>query len=1079
MNNLIRWLSLGLVITLGFLLGILGFFLWDKIPTPLERINWSQEAQWISTPQPSYRIYARNSFELPDTVQSGWLKLSADNNFVLYINGQQITREIGIGSSSLGLARRLSVPFQNINDIQEYKVATSNLDLAYPNNWKLTVYVDLTKYLLPGKNTIAIEVQKARQNPRMVVEGVVYPVAAGEPIKITTGAAQWKVSTLSENRQNLRWFDRDFEDQGWSEPKVIGPVKEVTYSRLSEHLFDLPLQGYWITGDKSLEGEVLLRGNWEVPQKRKRAFIRFAGDGQYALLINDSLVKRFTNTKNNELQMYEVTNFLKTGRNTLAVRLGRPLSPESQVLEFFLDGWVETEGNSIVAGIYTDNTWTNWKGETNGKPAIIVRSLNPQDFDRQFGGNAYLLNYPDFLWHQSLWQIAGILFALAYTWVLGRFLFGRQNTWWHSLGVGIGVMLPGILFLIGISLLKHRYAESELGLLFYQPQSNYLILLGFIGIVVLTILWSRINLPNSDLARSSNWGLWFILGLIAIFGIAFTPFPLLGKVILLLGLGITLLPLLSVQIRSNLQQRWAYISTTLPTLSERFFVILIVGVGFILRVYNLDSTPRDSDENTSLDTVIGILHTGAPEATSKVWYTRGPAYHYLLALWLRIVGYSSFNARLLSVIVGTATLVIFYIFARKITGKVWLALVLMAILAIDPWELMNSRNIRFYQNLQFFTLLAFWSFFKGFIDTRNRGYQYLFFISLICAQLTQELSIVLLPCFLIIWFYRPLSLSINWQILLCGLISIAIYLYDGVFFLIKLTPLLALSNGTSTPLEFHVLDITNYTANLFVGDSRMYTLYSFFFILGFFYFLKQRRTDIIFLFSCVIIQVIFVTLLIVPNSPRYVYYIYPIFIMLSVYSAVCILNSLGNQLETAIQNILPLRRVSLVFLSLLLMFNIEPVRVLSSYQDVLSRDNNQIFEYIRTHLRTEDVVVANLPSPAAISLGKLDYYLPSAEYLGFDVVYMHQGRLIERNAGGVAINSLDKIQQILEKSHRIWIQIDDNQPPDHPKMLEIYDYVRNLGQPVIETYGVKLRLWERDEGLFPRVPNEGKDLGVY
>ena len=127
----------------------------------------------------------------------------------------------------------------------------------------------------------------------------------------------------------------------------------------------------------------------------------------------------------------------------------------------------------------------------------------------------------------------------------------------------------------------------------------------------------------------------------------------------------------------------------------------IVTVGFALRAYDLDFIDLDADENTSFDAIVGILRTGAPEPASGIWYTRGPFYHYMVALWLRLLGDAAVNARFLSVVWGTATLVLVFIFARQITGKVWIALIVTAIMAIDPWEIWYSRYIRFYQLVNF------------------------------------------------------------------------------------------------------------------------------------------------------------------------------------------------------------------------------------------------------------------------------------------------------------------------------------------------------------------------------------------
>lgn len=308
---------------------------------------------------------------------------------------------------------------------------------------------------------------------------------------------------------------------------------------------------------------------------RQRAFVRVSGDGEYALLLNGRLMNQFGANDGDELHLYEVTNLLKSGSNTLAVRLARPLDPDwstkrngaltpNGALGFFLDGWVETNRGEITATIATDNTWTalpqpvlGWaEGLGQGQPATVLESPVPQAFKRTFEGDAYLLDYPSFLWHQSLWQLGATGIVAIAAWSLGRFWLGRRR-WWDSVTAGTGLLLPGTLFLIGIGLLKHRYAESERGLLFAQSQSSTLVFLGFVGIGVLMLLWSQMRrrqAPQNSLVenlsaarsveafpatslqtslRSQNqnrsgleicppWALWFLLGLVLFIGWSLT-----------------------------------------------------------------------------------------------------------------------------------------------------------------------------------------------------------------------------------------------------------------------------------------------------------------------------------------------------------------------------------------------------------------------------------------------------------------------------------------------------------------------------------------------------------------------------
>ncbi len=1081
MNRLERWLPLGLLLTLGLLLGMLGFSLWEKIPSPVERVIWSQQAQWIAPQTPTYRFYARHTFYLPDRAQAGWVAVSADNDFTLYVNGWRVARENSALNSSLGLNAGVKIPpFQDFNDSNRYRIQAANYLLASSQDWKLTTYVDLTSYLRPGKNVIGLEIQKGQTNPRLVVEGAVYPIADGKPILITTGVASWQVANLSETYRSLQWFDVDFSDVNWLEAKMLGSVKEATYSRLSKNLFDRPLQGNWITGNHSSKGEVWLTGVWRMPKTQiSHAYIRFAGRGEYSLLLNGALVNHYKAEDGKQLHLLEVTKLLQPDNNILALRLAHPLEAglTNGSVDFFLDGWAETEKGEIIGAIATDNTWKTltepvpgWvEGAGSGKPATLLGLPQPQEFQRSFEGNAYLLNYPQYLWRQSIWQFLAIAFALVYAFILGFWLRYRDS-WWDSLSAGAAILSPGTLFLIGIGLLKHRYAEAEIGLLFAQPKSNYLILLGFVSIVLLTLLLSQIKSRLETFPRGS---LWFFLGLVAFIGLGLVAGANVALILLFIGgiIGIT-------QIRQpTLIQNWLT-QTWESRRGQWLLLILIVSIGFGLRVYHLDFMDLDTDENTSFDATRGILRTGAPISTSGIWYTRGPFFHYLLAFWLRLVGDSIVNAKYLSVFVGTATLILVYIFAHKVTGKVWIALLVTAALAINPWEIWYSRYIRFYQLLQFLTILSLWSFFKGFIEQAGRCYQYIFFIALTCTLLTQEISLTILPVFLLgfLFFYRPFRLLHDWQIVLGSIMTLTIFIYCLGFSSIRLlTPLPAIADSTASYLRLHFFNITDLTANFFIGSDRIQTIYTLFFLMGFIYFLKHRNFSIIFLYSSIIVQVFIVTIISYQSDERYVYGVYPVFVLLAIYSAICITESVGNRLQLLLSGLLPLRAIALSLTLILLIGNIQPTRVLAGYQESINRRNDQIFKYIRTHKEIGDVVISPLPSLSVIYLGHLDYFLMGTGY--FDATYWHDGRLIDRWAGGVVVSNLDQLNRVLEKSKRVWIHIEDTR--ESRFQPSTWQYIQTLGKPVIDTFGTRLRLWQPEDNLPSRIPNEGKDLGAY
>lgn len=1094
-----RWLPLGLILALGLLLGSLMFSIWERIPTSVEQVDWSQEAQWIAPQTPTYRFYARHTFNLAYSPTASWLRISADNDFTLYVNNRRIARENSVLNNSLGLGARLKIPFQDINDSNRYNTKTSvNYLLASSNDWKLTAYVDLTCYLHSGKNVIALEIQKGKTNPRVVVEGAVYPTNDAIPISLSTGETIWRVSNLSETRQSIQWFDRNFSDENWSEAKVLGAVREATYTRLSKNLFDRPLQGNLIAGNQSSQGQVWLRGGWQIPTDRIfRAYIRFAGQGAYSLLLNGNLVNNYITENGNQLHLLEVTKFIQSGKNTLAVSLISPLNTAltgtnsinaNSIIDFFLDGWTETETGEIVGEIGTDQTWTalnqpvpGWtEGAGEEKSVSLLGSPKPESFQRSFEGNAYLLNYPNYLWHQSLWLIGGVAFAVIYASLLGLWL-GYGNRWWENLVAGSAILSPSTFFLVAIGLFKHRFAEAEVGLLFAQSNSNYIILFGFTAIIILTLVFIRVKKKISKLPLSF---IWFSLGLVACvsFSLAWG-----GNVFLVFSLAVVAAiiayifvwmqrqrqsPISVLQNKFNLlQQKWTI-------WGEWIFLILIVSIGFGLRVYNLGFIDLDPDENTSLDAARGILRTGAPIATSGIWYTRGPFYQYLLALWLRLVGDSIVNARLLSALWGTATLILVYIFARQLTGKVWIALLVTAILAINPWELWYSRNIRFYQVLQCLTILSLWSFLKGFIEQSGKRYQYIFFIALTLTLITQEISLTLLPVFLIgfLCFYRPVSLSQDWHIILGCVVTLAIFIYDIGFAAIRLlTPLAALSDSTGSYLRLHFSDVTVLISNMFIGSDRMQIIYSCFFCIGMLYFFKKCHPTLSFFFVCVMSQIFIVTLLSYQLEERYVYGVYPLFLLLAIYSIICLTEIIGNKLQVMINELMPLKKVTLISSLIIIIINLQPTKVSAGYLEAINRSNTQIFEYIHQYKTPEDIIISPTPPFAAINLGGLDYFLMGTDYL--DAIYWHYGKLIDRWGGGVVVSNIDQINQILAKSQPVWIHIDDIRIGKFDS--KTWEFIETLGKPVIDRFGTRLRLWQPEDGLPKLIPNQGKDLGAY
>ena len=1119
-------LALSLLIILGCLVGMLGWNCFAPVSMPVQAVSWKATSQWIMPTVPRHRFYVRRTLTLPDYAQGGWLRFSADNDFVLYVNGQAIAEEYSyfgrIPRNSLGLGKYFSETTQTLTDSSPYDLRTGDIiQVQYTQDWKLTGYFDLTQYLQPGKNVIAVEIQASHLHPRFLAEGAIYPTRDRTSlIRLDTGTTDWRLSPLPVNRQKLKWFDVDLPDQDWQVPKQV-PVHETTYSRLSFPIFDRLLQGQWVTGDSSTQGVVHLQKSWILPQVPYRAVVRFAGDGHYHVLINDHLVHQTDVDTPHQLHLYKVTSLLHPGANTVSVRLLAPLAPEWQSdhpepLAFLFDGWTEDQQGQIQTEIATDHTWRSLPAESTpltpdihpdaqdthptAAPHLagMVRSPIPHIFERVYHGDASRWFIGDYLAAQALWITAGIVLTLGLAWSLGTWIHQldarrnspgkggehRQNPEQPML-LGTTVLTPGLLWLMIVGLLKHRFAEAERGIFLAQANIDGLVLLIFLSIISLTCLWVYRPRPVSLTHKVS---LAFLAGWLGCTGLSIilnSNWPLVA--IALSTAIICLRSRLSSAVKQPLHQT-RFLGLTIKLHRHYWILGAILLLGFCLRAYDIGFNDLEPDENVSYDAVRGILRTGAPIATSQIWYTRGPFFHYPLALWLKIVGLSPENARMWSVLWGMATLIMVFVFTRLISGKIWIALIATLVIAIDPWVLWYSRNVRFYQQTQFLYLLGSWSFYRGFIEPTihthgpKRWYQYTFCIAMACILLTQEVTMTLLPAFTLgaMYFYRAYEWRSDWRVVISGFMTSSLFVFNAMVFSIKcLTPLVGLSSMTTGHLKFQVANITFFGTDFFIGFNRMHCIYTLLFLGGWLYFCHRGEGRKLFLFNTVLLNITFVTVLVSLKASRYTYPFYPLFSLLSVYSAFTLASWLGSQLHPWIGDRLPVQKIAIVAVGLLLLGNIEPDRILASYSESLTPRHLEVSQYVLDHKQPGDVVISNTPAVHANVLKGADYYIPHRMSF-FDAVYLKDGRLIDRWEGRRVLTNTDQLDHVLAKANRVWIHVfHQSQLPRDAELAKFYDTLQTISDPVLDTYGTSLRLWQKDSGVLRTSPNRGRDLGAY
>ena len=1088
-------LTILLIVAVGLMFGQAIHRLGGSSSDEARVVQWGPEVRWLTAEQSSYQAYFRHTLYVDSRAESAWLRLSSDNDYRLYVNGKLVSQNLNPTNPLHGLGTELRSRLnQRITDSRTYRGRREPLLSLWDSpDWQLCVYEDISKYIEPGRNVIALVVQNTKAAPRFAMEGEIQ-VTASRRIAFHSGEGEWKSSTQAENSREKLWFQPEFADQYWALAKKTSPVVQHTYSRISQASISLVPRGQWISGPQTQDGgDVFLVNQWDVPELGERAYVRVSANAFGSVMVNGQLIEDpdRIKTSSGRLNIYEVSRLLKPGENHLAVRLSGPLAQEQPGLEgspvmFYADGWVEDENGNVYSRWETGEDslaitaptdgWYSGAGQSS--PAQVLGKQQIERLVRTNRGDGadfyYIPTFLDLLWHLAVGQACAImlLYLLKRYWVSPE--FDKILRWRKACALA----LPATAAMAAAGLLAHRYREFDMALILTPSFTALLMIALFISVLYLTLL--RNMLRGSRELTQGDWPVRLaILGGLAgsaVFLVSSSALLTLGT-IALLAIGSIFVAVLVIGADNLLQKLQLGLQKRSVAIAAMLVIVLF---GFLFRLQDLSLQDLWADENTSLDAIYGIMRTGeAPETTSGIWYTRSPAYHYSMAVWLQLLGDSPTMARLYSVVIGTALLAVMYFFTYQITQRTDLSLLVTLLMAVDRWAYALSRIIRFYVVVQLLTMLCFWLFYRGFVERRSESYRYWFFVVLTLAMLHQEMMIVLVPIFLLgfVMFYKPFSLRKDWPLFIGAGLSLAILFFDIYVFEAKcLTPSVALGRTTDSIVKPHLQHVTSFFSTFFTGSSGIHIIYSVFFFTGLLVTILRRDRQKLFLYLSVLVFIAEITVLLRQISLRYTSPFYPMFVMLAVLGAFDVVRLLAQRFGTN-----PLERRSLrtgLATILLVVFALgeEYPRLMTSSEQRIVRATTEVTRYIRKHSEDSDIVISPSAPPAAVELGGLDYYIPS-EILFFDIPYRDGNVVRDRWGGGVLLSNPESFSRVFEDAERVWIYYDDlTEARLGPDMLY---YLRTTGQPVMESYAAKLRMWQRDRDPIPLAPHQGRDLGAY
>ncbi len=505
-------------------------------------------------------------------------------------------------------------------------------------------------------------------------------------------------------------------------------------------------------------------------------------------------------------------------------------------------------------------------------------------------------------------------------------------------------------------------------------------------------------------------------------------------------------------------------------------LLILCGV---LRIYKFDFQPLDDDEYASCQAVIGIARCGAPKFVPEgVYYTRSPAYHYLVGAVVWMFGENLWAMRLPCAMFGIATALLIIRTADQLMHRPWAGFGAALLFTIHPFAIFSSHLVRFYQQQQFFSLVAVYFFCKGFVGEPSQKYRYLTVLAFLVAVLSQEITAIMAFQLVLglFWYGRDAGWKPNIRLVIAGAIAIGWIVLDLLVFQTRcLTRTEGVSPNVEASIKAHFWDPFN-VISLFLGYSRLHVPPSAILALSLPLLIRRGGKVVSALLFFVVTGVLLTNLMVSHVSLRYQYWMIPLWLILAVRGLGLLTERLalatrhGGETEIQARALGPILAAP-IFLSFLLAW--APWRVVASYDCKILNDSTGAFRFVRGQLRPGDAIAANEPHPHAAHLeaGHVNYDLTVP--LLQDFVMLEKGRLIDRNGGGEVISSLDDLVNACRKHDRLWVVVNREKFRTRGKNLR-WEYpaarmelfLRKNFQIAHRDYLWTVFLWDRSRGQF-------------
>ena len=144
---------------------------------------------------------------------------------------------------------------------------------------------------------------------------------------------------------------------------------------------------------------------------------------------------------------------------------------------------------------------------------------------------------------------------------------------------------------------------------------------------------------------------------------------------------------------------------------------LLIGIALAYWLwYGLTQRSITGDDGISILAAQGILEHGYQRLPSGFIYYRGFVPNYLMAASIWAFGFNNFAILFPSLLMGLGSLILAYLFARDVLGRSLVGLASVAFLIALDAQTFYATSPRMYMSLQFFTILAAYSGWRGYVN---------------------------------------------------------------------------------------------------------------------------------------------------------------------------------------------------------------------------------------------------------------------------------------------------------------------------------------------------------------------------